>query len=540
MFGLLCWFPQKRRQTFKPQSSTDDVLTLALGPNRPTQLDDLAEELLNEIVAYLIPEPHNTTLVLDDLLSTSLVSRRLHRITEPHLYRSAHITLNKSERSLKIYIAQLNTILGRCTLDISTTNGCNAEAFVRTMRLRPDLAMHVKYLRLSRQDVGLGCRSYLGLDGYEQNSPVKLSFADLEHAAETRTPLQYATLMQSLPLRLIETVDQASMTAHEILRRLPNVSHLDRSGYQTDAPCDPLIETLAGLGTLPTCHDFRNLKVLKIACKNKPLDCFWMLFTLPKLDTLTLSGAFSTDMQEQVIPCWESVQACSIKQLSLPKLELYGGRYESAVVLAHIARICTELETLCIITSCKLRNLTWTCNYLAPFQQRFSKLQHMEIFDKQPRVSLFGVHATVQPNAGAIHMLRRSNSLTCLIVDAVDLLKLIDEDELRAHNAIIPGMLQRHYSNGTPGGPRFYALMDLTLPQSLISLTLRIGDEDFMHNAFIEVLEMLARDVRKWLPALKHLTLWWHKSESYMYTHEHALAVQLRKQGVQLRSEYAS
>ncbi|KAH7398471.1 hypothetical protein BKA66DRAFT_437525 [Pyrenochaeta sp. MPI-SDFR-AT-0127] len=544
MFESLCWRPRRHRRKTEvlpvvdpANSQTEYIATLNLERNQPLQLEDLPEELLDDIVAYLASDPCNTAPILHDLLAISLVSHKLHRITEPYLYRSVCITLNKREKSLKVLVSRTNGNIRAYNIDISTTKGCNAQAFFRTISTRPDLAKHVKYLRLARQDLGCRGRTILGFNGYERNSHATFSLEDIEHAAQSNTPFQHSTLMQKRPLPLTVSRDTATVAVCNILRILPNVAYLDGSGYHTDSPWDQLSEILAGLGNVLTSrHNFTYLAEVKLECNQRPLGYFWPLFTISQLKSLTLYGGLNSVIRTQLSSRWQSIQTCNIKQLVLPDLLIWSARTDETNALAHIARICANLESLRITFTFEAVELTWTRNYLTPFRQHLSKLHHLEMFDKTPQLSIHGVRAANQRDPREMRALRSSDTLISLSIDIVDLLRAFEADEIC--RSTTRGLIRQSYTYDS-SSPRYYVVVDLTLPRSLVSLTLRIGTEHFVHPAVLDALEALAEDIRSPFPVLKHLTLWWHKSESYMCLQEFRLEQKLHKQGVELHSQYA-
>ena len=134
------------------------MAVLATQPRQPTKLDGLAEKLLDKIFAHLTPDARElSTSTICDLAAVSLVSRDFHRIVEPHLYRSVPITVNKCDRILDLLITDYFDPPSE-TWDMSlpvrapTTRSCNANHFLRTMRMRPGLSKHVKLLSVRRQD----------------------------------------------------------------------------------------------------------------------------------------------------------------------------------------------------------------------------------------------------------------------------------------------------------------------------------------------------------------------------------------------------
>lgn len=127
----------------------------------------LPEELVDQILSCLVLNEkkdafsHESRQQLSTLHAMSGVFHQMHRIVEPYLYAVAPITLNKLSANDKI--SQCGPFISESAL--STTAGCNALRFIRTLEDRLEIRTNVQHLQLARFDKGFWERVHLGFHG---------------------------------------------------------------------------------------------------------------------------------------------------------------------------------------------------------------------------------------------------------------------------------------------------------------------------------------------------------------------------------------
>ena len=144
----------------------------------------LPEEILDQIIAHLVPATRlaSTRAALETLCNLSLVSKRFHRITEPHLFHTIPAVLNekgcyldvfvrlfdsgrygfRSELASGVVMTERGYNAGRLTFTLPNLDHSNTAALLTLLKARPELKKHVKVLNAERDDMGFAERWQLG------------------------------------------------------------------------------------------------------------------------------------------------------------------------------------------------------------------------------------------------------------------------------------------------------------------------------------------------------------------------------------------
>ncbi|KAJ4342738.1 hypothetical protein N0V87_000947 [Didymella glomerata] len=229
-------------------------------------MNKLPEELIFKIVAYLAPHPSDLYDIsqLRDLANLPRISRRLERISTPHLYKSVLITVCKVGQNITVAVGAVDA--PPMVLDIITTKGRNAQKFLKTLQHRPAPREFVKYVSLLRDDRGFLWRLSLGWYGYSEDSSATANFhwREIEKAARTGLPISTSRILRTHPVAPVACLDEGFETVRELLRLLPKIEHLNCHKYRTDLPWHPAAETFQTLRWRPMPqNDFRSLRSLK-------------------------------------------------------------------------------------------------------------------------------------------------------------------------------------------------------------------------------------------------------------------------------------
>jgi hypothetical protein len=529
-----------------PQALFKEITRLDIGIVRPKQLGDLAEELLDRIVACLDPA-FTRPLEIDSLrplANLSMVSRKLHRIVEPHLYRAIPITLNKQVRGVNLRLLQNGTIQ-HAGIIMTTTEGANATAFLRTMKARPDLVEHVEYLGLARFDWGHEWGILLGFDGYQQDSGPKISTAALQDAIQNDTPLSISNTQPIMPnaVSLPQSVDPAAETVRDILRIVSRVKWLDRSSYITDAPWDPFLEIAKGLSTLPLrFHDFTHLHGLRFHCSGCLLARLWPVFMLPNLRRLHLiGGVLITVASVDCLERWTNIRDSQLQILSIEGAlpSSYSQYHHDSNALCLMSTVSVKLQTLDFCNRVKTsRNLLGL--QVHAIRYRLETLHHLQMYNTEPQPYMHGVLAALQDPLAYLAPLRNAKALQRLTMDIVNLITAYPIEEVPPDTR---GQLLHPFVISPHAGRRIRAVIDLTLPRSLVSLTLRAVLEPVQRDALLDALDGLIDHVPERFPNLRTIKVAWHRAaldtgNPTLCALVPIVALHFRKLGIELCQEF--
>ena len=519
-------------------TATFNALSLATPVERRTDtFDNLPEELIDRIITFLGPQ--------SSLAAAALLSRKLNRIVTPHLYTSVSVTVCKVGRQLPFKLkgseVGSESDVVEVFFDLPTSSGCSAVAFRKTIRCRPDLARYTKYLRLTRDDRGFLFRKITGFYDFRHRSSERTSWRDTERAAKKATPKLLSELDAPRPRPATYTMDPGFEIVALLLRSLPHVNYLDFFNYHTDVPWDAFLSLTRSLVTLPAVqHDSSQLRTLDMGCCHKDFVRFWPLFTLPNVALLRLGSAALTSLSlpDDELQEWvASVQQSSIMRLELENLHIFAAplRDYDLTPLKVALLTCNQLRHL-VITS---RPAGMTLSLLGPVQQYCELLESLAIHEAGPPLQVdLGVKlARLQLlNApGSPVKLRQSHTLRELTMDLAMLLSLTPASQEVDH----VGRASAPFDAPQVSDEKLVAHIDFTLPRTLTSLKLRVGNEQNLQLALLTALDALRQDVRSRLPNLKQLEVAWQKGG--MLTKEQGATLispdlihRFRRQGVEL------
>lgn len=469
------------------------------------ELLDLPEEIINRVAHFFTQQ---ATIAI-----AALVSRKLNRIVTPHLYGKVSLMVSKCERTVPFIIAEIDNILSNFPsiaferkLDLPTIRGCNALAFIRTIRRRPELGLYVKCLHLHRQDYGFVYRRALGY--YDDGVKLRLPSRGV--------PLRLSLfrLLEPRPDRLTSSMDPAYEVVLTLLRILPRLTRLSCSAYDTDVPWNPILGLMGSLATLKMAqHDFSQLRVLTINGYHKPLSKLWPIFTLPSLHTLGITGVQlnTTLCPDAELGMWDlMVKRNSIKVLILLNIYVNVGG-PSEVDLAPLRLLFATLEQLrCLTLAAKETAITE--KLLSTCLCHLPALISLDVYENRPTSMTTGIalaqQEVLQPDVpSSLNLLRQSKILRQLSIDVGMLLTLTPFSLASEHPSILgssPIITTEELAR-----QEFAANVDLSLPHSLRSLKLRVCDESMLQTELLRALETSLMDLRLRFPKLRKLEIAW-------------------------------
>jgi hypothetical protein len=470
-------------------------------------MDKLPEELIVKIVAYLAPHPSDLYDIsqLRDLANLPRISRRLERIFTPHLYKSVPITVCKVGQNMTVAVGAVDA--PPMVFDIITTKGCNAQKFLKTLQHRPALREFVKYVSLLRDDRGFLWRLSLGCYGYSKDSSATANFhwREIEKAARTGFPISTSRILRTHLVAPVACLDEGFETVRELLRLLPKIEHLNCHKYRTDLPWHPAAETFQTLRWQPMPqNDFRSLRSLKLDCCEDGLAGYWSVFILPSIRTVWLDVATLRAPTQLEIDSWKAIESCPVTELQLHAVNIDEWQRPDRNVVHHMLKACTQLHSLSVSSSTPCQNRL----LLDAVGQYCSRLQRLSIITYPlPTRSSLGVKKifpiSENPKTPFIPVFRASTGLKQLVLDVTDLLEVVKLSELGdQHTGII-----------TPitfvMGEEILINADLTLPNSLEVLILRVSNGDKQRAGTIKALRALVLDSKARLPYLRVLRTAW-------------------------------
>ena len=518
-------------------------------------INALPEELLDHIVSCLAPENPKTfssTATLKSLVAISLVSQRLHRIAEPHLYCAVPITLNKSLLEAHVFYPPTRPLrlTGQYTFQVPSKLNSNALAFVGTIASRPRLATYVRYLSLVRNDVGFFQRFSLGMCGRTPDAPPAYTVAELEVASCPERAIdmaseRVASIIPNLAsVRVSDAHDTDTLIAQRILRMLPQVVHLNRSEYFTDTPLEVLDADLILANYLDHPKEIfaPHLRELTMACVQSKLLNYYHVLALPTLESLGLHRAPYNRPDGDYRKTGDCLSALLAKCNAMPKSRLrnvslvgFSAKYWVGSVALSALSDHTALHTLEIHEIQTDASATHIC--LAAFRSSFSTLKTLVVAAKDPCESGGRYDARMHRSS----LVRANTILENLIIYLGDLIKMDEHDTgMDEQKEIITCKLFN-----VNGDCRWYSV-DLHLPRSLVTLELRIGKDRLsqimtLQEAVLNILGRLAGDVRAWFPVLEKLILRWGPGQAHSYDpREHDITMRMEQQGVEVVFVYVS
>lgn len=305
-------------------------------------LDLFPEEVLDNIISFLAHNDNDDAFELSSLrglYSVALTSSKFHRIALPHLYAKVPITLNKKLKFVS------SSVDGGNGYSISTTSGCNATAFLRTLKDRPEIVPHVKSLHLKRDDVGFRERWSAGF--YRWGDVMSLS-----HTQLCILQFRVGNDLQRIPAAQQYIVDHESIILWDLMRCLARIVHLDCTQYHTDSPFDPFTchpSYAATLVPVPFEVNLVNLTTVKFPCRGLSLAFMMMWLTRPpNMQHIHLSNAGLFFPSPSLLDTLVKPQNCKLKVLELPQACFSGSVLPVTVenIIAAMLSIAPELETI--------------------------------------------------------------------------------------------------------------------------------------------------------------------------------------------------
>lgn len=532
-----------KKLTKTPSDISHSTSSLILPSPRetPTSINDLPEELLDQIVSYLAPSQPSPVLAdLNGLSAISAVSQVLHRIVEPHLYHTIPVWLARAGRRMDANVGGSHGIF---EYSLPSATKCNVGKLVRTLRLRPDLAHYVKVLVLRRNDYGFNVRWKLGLYGYEKGSPFELTWPDLEFMDRTEDALVHIDDLNrsTLPLITTRSLDPFYVNFHELLCRLHNLEHLNLSGCLSDGPRHAWLDVImargyskANLRFLPH-HGLSSLKNLTLQWTRNNTSALFPLFNskLPNLQSLKLHGP-SFKATTSNLAHWQSAAGSSnIKHIIV--VDICPCKFQDVAdnTMSLMFQACKALETLHITTKEKHRRIHFRAFLRNALHHIINgTLRSLELYEHLPRRYK---HELVSSYPTTMSVCRYSTGLEYLTMDIDDLITVMSpyqSQNLMKHP--IPGSFRVY------NGALHHVYLDVTLPRTLKSLRLRVGEHEIIRGALIDVMVDLSWDVRARFPVLECIKIDWHRFEQVVslgVNYSHVIA-RFKHAGVSVVEEF--
>lgn len=340
-----------------------------------------------------------------------------------------------------------------------------------------------------------------------------MSWRETERAARKATPKLLLEIDAPRPRPVTYTMDPAFELVTSLLRSLPYINYLDFSDYHTDVPWEAFFNLTRSLVTLPAVqHDFSQLRTLDMDCCYRDFERYWPLFTLPNLLLLRLRSAVLTtlpypddDLQEWL----DTVRLTSILRLEIENLNVLASPLQDydLAPLKLVFIVCDQTRHV-LLTSI---SAGMTLSLLGTFQQYLNVLESLVIHDIGPPLQLdLGIELVqlqlLNPPGSQVK-LWQSDSLRELTMDLAMLLSLTPVSQEVDH----AGRETPPFDAPQVADEKVVAHIDLTLPRTLASLTLRVSNEQDLQLALLTALDALREHIQGRFPELERLEIAWQK-----------------------------
>lgn len=475
------------------------------------RFDNLPEELIDRTIGFLQPDYRTVTVgCLHPLLALSMASRKLHRITEPHLYNTVPLTANSSQSTAVIHVQRSATHLQSYRFAVPTSKGANLVAFLRTISARIDLRRHVKHIRLFRCDWGSHDRALFGYYGYKDDHGAKFSRPDLETAIRNGKAMLARTFHRcsSNTRTLSRADDQASALLSATLLLLPELKKLDAGSNKTDTRFDILLFHGPAQSIQTATHTmFANLQELRLNWARKSLATLWPIFSLRQLRKLSIVDGILGRATEEQSASWLVSGLSQVGEIHLHMTIIACLPIDVLNPLYLMSLVSVELHSLEVyLSALRSRSVNHMAYLSMAFAERLGNIQHLTIVDSYPQVTLYDKHVPLHQGSYYASLVGASK-LRTLHVNLIDMVRAFPESRIPSD---VKGLYKLPVI--TPMG-NIYPYVDLTLPKSLVTLIVWAGGYYYDFYVIMHSLIGFMDNTHNTLPELQNIQIVWHQRE---------------------------